>query len=312
MSILTLTMNPCIDKSSSIENVVAERKLRCGTPRYEPGGGGINVSRAIHKLGGESTALCLAGGPMGQMLEMLLDQEGIQYDSQQIKGLTRENLIVHEKATKQQYRFGMPGPEVREEEWEQCLEKTSTASPVPEYIVASGSLPPGVPEDFYGLLARLAKGMNARLVLDTTGAPLRMAVDEGVYMMKPNLRELRALAEKEIDEESHQVALARRMVRKGQSEVVVVSLGPAGALLVWKDGCERVRAPTVPIESKVGAGDSMVGGMVLALNRGESLLDAVRFGVAAGAAAVMTPGTDLCRRDDAERLYRAMTLEGAS
>jgi 6-phosphofructokinase 2 len=309
MSILTLTVNPCIDKSSSIENVVPERKLRCEKPKYEPGGGGINVCRAIHKLGGTSTAVYLAGGPVGRMLDMLLEHENITYERQTIEGLTRQNLIVYERATQQQYRFGMPGPHVREEEWKQCLKHISEMNPTPKYVVASGSLPPGLPDDFYGKVAQLTRDMNARLILDTTGAPLRLAVEEGVYMIKPNLRELKALAAKEIDEESHQVALARQIIQKGQSETVVVSLGAAGALLVWRDGCERLRAPTVPIRSKVGAGDSMVAGMVLALDRGESLLSAVRFGVAAGAAAVMTGGTELCRRDDTERLYAGMTSD---
>ena len=309
MSILTLTVNPCIDKSSSIENVVPERKLRCEKPKYEPGGGGVNVSRAIHKLGGTSTAVYLAGGPVGRMLDMLLEHENITYERQTIEGLTRQNLIVYERATQQQYRFGMPGPHVREEEWKQCLKQISQINSTPKYVVASGSLPPGVPENFYGKVAQMAKDMNAGLILDTTGAPLRLAVEEGVYMIKPNLRELKALAAKELDEESHQVALARQIIQKGQSETVVVSLGAAGALLVWRDGCERLRAPTVPIRSKVGAGDSMVAGMVLALDRGESLLSAVRFGVAAGAAAVMTGGTELCRRDDTERLYAGMTSD---
>lgn len=309
MTILTLTVNPCIDKSSSIENVVPERKLRCEKPKYEPGGGGVNVSRAIHKLGGTSTAVYLAGGPVGRMLDMLLEHENITYERQTIEGLTRQNLIVYEKATQQQYRFGMPGPHVREEEWKQCLKQISQINSTPKYVVASGSLPPGVPENFYGKVAQMAKDMNAGLILDTTGAPLRLAVEEGVYMIKPNLRELKALAAKELDEESHQVALARQIIQKGQSETVVVSLGAAGALLVWRDGCERLRAPTVPIRSKVGAGDSMVAGMVLSLDRGESLLSAVRFGVAAGAAAVMTGGTELCRRDDTERLYAGMTSD---
>jgi len=309
MTILTLTVNPCIDKSSSIENVVPERKLRCEKPKYEPGGGGVNVSRAIHKLGGTSTAVYLAGGPVGRMLDMLLEHENITYERQTIEGLTRQNLIVYERATQQQYRFGMPGPHVREEEWKQCLKQISQINSTPKYVVASGSLPPGVPENFYGKVAQMAKDMNAGLILDTTGAPLRLAVEEGVYMIKPNLRELKALAAKELDEESHQVALARQIIQKGQSETVVVSLGAAGALLVWRDGCERLRAPTVPIRSKVGAGDSMVAGMVLALDRGESLLSAVRFGVAAGAAAVMTGGTELCRRDDTERLYAGMTSD---
>jgi 6-phosphofructokinase 2 len=236
----------------------------------------------------------------------LLDHEGIAYESQNIRGLTRENLMVYEKATNLQYRFGMPGPEVHEEEWKQCLEKITMINSVPRYIVASGSLPPGVPDDFYGQVARVAKEMNARLILDTNGSPLRIAAEQGVFMMKPNLRELGTLGDKELHEEAHQVALARRIVHRGQSEAVVVSLGAAGALLVWKDTCERMRAPTVPIKSKVGAGDSMVGGMVLALDRGEPMLNAVRFGVAAGAAAVMTPGTELCRKEDTEKLYEAM------
>ena len=305
MSILTLTMNPCIDKRSSIDNVVAERKLRCEKPAYEPGGGGVNVSRAIHKLGGSSAAFYLAGGPTGELLEVLA-QEGIACDKLEIEGMTRESLIIYERATDQQYRFSMPGPEIEKQEWKKCLQRISSAHPAPTYIVASGSLPPGAPDDFYAQIACLAKERNARLILDTTGPPLCIALEEGVYLIKHNLRELKMIVKKEIEDESHQVALARLMIQKGQSETVVVSLGAAGALLVWKEGCERLRAPTVPIKSKVGAGDSMVGGMVLALDRGESLLDAVRFGVAAGAAAVMTPGTELCRRDDTERLYSDM------
>ncbi len=312
MSILTLTMNPCIDKSTRVDNVVAERKLRCEAPRYEPGGGGINVSRAIHKLGGNSTAFYLGGGSMGRMLDLLLDEEGVRRHSMPIQGLTRENMMVYEKTAEQQYRFGMPGPEVEKQEWRQCLKKLSSADPPPEYIVASGSLPPGVPKDFYAQLARLAQQMNSRLILDTTGGPLRMAVEEGVYLIKPNIRELKMLAEEEIDEESHQAALAEGIVAKGQCEAIVVSLGAAGALLVWKEGCERLRAPTVSVKSKVGAGDSMVGGMALALDRGESLLNAAQFGVAAGAAAVMTPGSELCRKEDTERLYRGMSSEESS
>jgi 6-phosphofructokinase 2 len=312
MPILTLTMNPCIDKSSSIENVVAERKLRCEEPVYEPGGGGVNVSRAIHKLGGTSTLIYLSGGQMGRMLDMLLDQEGIVCQRMPIQGMTRENLMVYEKATGQQYRFGMPGPMVVEEEWKQCLGSISAVNPAPEYMVASGSLPPGTPDDFYGQVARLAKDRHIRLILDTTGEPLRIAVEEGLYMIKPNFRELEALSDTKIDQESCQVTLAEQIIHKGQSEALVVSLGAAGALLVSKDGCERLRVPTVPIKSKVGAGDSMVGGMVLALDRGEPLLNAVRFGMAAGAAAVMTPGTELCRREDTERLYAEMLSEESS
>jgi 6-phosphofructokinase 2 len=201
----------------------------------------------------------------------------------------------------------MPGPEATEDEWRACIQKIRIMDPFPEYIVASGSIPPGIPEDFYAQIARLAKENTSRFILDSTGAPLRRALEEGIYLIKPNLGEFKTLAKKEVEQEIHQVALARRIIHKGQSKAVVVSLGAAGVLMVWKDGCERLHAPTVPIKSKVGAGDSMVAGIVLALERGESLEKAVRFGVAAGAAAVMTPGTELCRKEDTERLYADIT-----
>ena len=305
--IITLTMNPTIDKSTTVDNVLAERKLRCQAPSFEPGGGGINVSRAIMKLGGTSLAVYAAGGPPGDMLVELLEQEGLEHDRINIEGWTRENLTVYEETSAQQFRFGMPGPEMRQEEWGRCLEKLRNVDPKPVYLVASGSLPPGVPEDFYGRVAAIARRDGARFVVDTSGGALAKAVEEGVFLVKPNLRELSHLAGREIENEAHQEDVAREIIEKEKSEVVIISLGAAGALLVTQEGSRRFRAPTVPIKSKVGAGDSMVGGIVLALAQGESLQGAVRMGVAAGAAAVMTPGTELCRKEDTERLYRAMS-----
>jgi len=308
-AILTLTMNPGIDKSSRVDNVVPERKLRCERPRYEPGGGGINVSRAIGRLGGKSVALYLAGGRTGQTLGDLLEREGLDHVPVRIEGWNRENLIVREESTGQQFRFGMPGPDVSEIEWQQCLTTMSGIDPRPEYIVASGSLPPGVPQDFYARVARLAKEMGARMVLDASGEPLALALREGVFLVKPNLREASGIAGHEAGDEPGYEGWAARIAGSGGSEVVVISLGAAGAAVVTAEGCEHLRAPAVPIESKVGAGDCMVAGIVLSLTRGLALTDAVRFGVAAGAAAVMTPGTELCRREDTERLYERMVSE---
>lgn len=308
-TILTLTMNPGIDKSSRVANVVAERKLRCKTPRYEPGGGGINVSRAIRRLGGQSVAFYAAGGPSGQMLGDLLDQEGLDHHAIHVEGWTRENLIVREESTGQQFRFGMPGPILQDIECNRCLTELLKIDPRPDYIVASGSLPPGAPEDFYARVARLARDLGSRMILDASGEALSQALHEGVFLVKPNLREAKDLSEHEMKNESNHEDLAGWIVSSGQSEVVVISVGAAGAMVMTKDGCEHLRAPTVPIKSKVGAGDSMVAGIVLSLAKGLALKDAVRFGVAAGAAAVMTPGTELCRRKDAERLYKRMTSE---
>jgi 6-phosphofructokinase 2 len=305
-TIVTLTLNPTIDKSAGIDRVVPERKLRCTSQRHDPGGGGINVSRAIHKLGGASLAIYTSGGPPGDLLRTLLDREEITHRAIPIEEWTRENVIIYESSTDQQFRFGMPGPKLKEAEWERCLEAISGLDQKPDYIVVSGSLPPGVPNIFYARVAALAKNLDARMVLDTSGEGLRPALREGVFLVKPNLRELSDLAGKEIENESDQEETAREMISHGDAEAIVISRGAGGALVVWADGAEHLRAPTVHIQSKVGAGDSMVGGLVLSLARGESLLNAARFGVAAGAAAVKTPGTELCRREDTEALYKQM------
>jgi 6-phosphofructokinase 2 len=305
---VTLTMNPTLDKNATIDHVVPERKLRCHALRHEPGGGGINVSRAIQKLGGESQSVYLSGGATGQTLRNLLDEEDFNHQPISIAGWTREGLTVLEKATKQQFRFNLPGPTVQAEEWRQCLDKVAALDPAPDYLVASGSLPPGVPDEFYARLARWARDNERRFILDTSSeAAMRLALQEGVYLIKPNLREFRQLVDSELELESEQEAQAKEIVEQGQSKVVVVSLGAAGVILVSKEGCERHRAPTVHIESKVGAGDSMVAGIVLSLARSKPLRAAVRFGIAAGAAAVMTPGTELCRREDTEQLYENIT-----
>jgi 6-phosphofructokinase 2 len=307
--IVSLAMNPAIDKSSSVEHVIAERKLYCKPPRFEPGGGGVNVSRAIKKLGGDSLLLYPAGGYTGHRLKDLLDEEGITHRPLPIEGTTRESLAVLEESTGQQYRFGMPGPVFTEDEWKKCLEELSALRPAPAYLVASGSLPPGVPPDFYARVARMGKEVGARVIVDASGDPLKRALQEGVFLIKPNLREFRNLTGEDPKEELQIRTEAQRLMQAGRCEVLVISLGAAGALLVSKDITEPIRPPTVPIASKVGAGDSMVAGIVLSLARGQSIRDSVLFGIAAGAAAVMTPGSELCRREDAERLYAKMGSE---
>lgn len=308
-TIVTITLNPAIDKSSRIQNVVAEKKLYCKSPRFEPGGGGVNVSRAIKKLGGESMLLYPAGGLTGERLKELLHEEGLAHRFFPIDGIIRESLVILEESTNQQYRFSMPGPEFQPKEWEQFLTHLSVIKPGPDYLVASGSLPPGVPVDFYARLARVGKDRGAKVIVDTSGAALEKALKEGVYMIKPNIDEFRKLAGKNIKEESQIKAEARNMINKGYCQVLIISLGAAGALMVTKDSSNHVRPPAVPIISKVGAGDSMVAGIVLHLARGNPLKESVMFGVASGTAAVMTPGTQLCRKEDTQRLFETMISE---
>ena len=305
-TIVTMTLNPAIDKSSSVAHVVPERKLYCKPPLFEPGGGGVNVSRAIKKLGGKSLLLYPAGGLTGKRLQQLLDEEGLDHRPLPIVGMIRESLVILEESTGQQYRFGMPGPKLKKIEWESFLQKLAVIAPPPDYVVASGSLPPGVPPDFYAQVARVGKKKGTKTIVDVSGKALKEALEEGVFLIKPNVREFRELVGEEIKEESQIKAEAQKMVKNGRCEVLVISLGAAGALVVSEEFAEHILPPTVPIVSKVGAGDSMVAGIALSLARGNPLRESVLFGVAAGTAAVMTPGTELCRREDAERLFESM------
>lgn len=305
-TIVACTMNPAVDKSSSVAHVVAERKLYCSIPRFEPGGGGVNVCRAVKILGGESLLLYPSGGLTGKRLQELLHEECLVHRPIPIEGMIRESLVVLEESSGLQYRFGMPGPEIQKKEWEQFLDELAAIEPPPDYLVASGSLPPGVPADFYARVARIGKARGAKVFIDVSGEAMEEALDEGVYLIKPNVREFRELVGEDIREETQIKSEAQRMVKSGRCEVLVISLGAAGALAVSKSFLEHILPPTVPIVSKVGAGDSMVAGIVLSLARGRPLRESILFGVAAGTAAVMTPGTELCRREDAERLFEVM------
>ncbi len=302
-TIITVTFNPAIDKSTSVAVLIPEKKLNCALPVYEPGGGGINVARAIKKLGGEATAVYLAGGYSGKTFSQLLTDELVESIVTETRESTRENLIVLENASNQQFRFGMPGPNISKLEWQDCLKSIENIQDV-EYIVASGSLPQGVPTDIFARIAFIARKKNARLIVDTSGEALKEAVAAGVYLIKPNLGELSMLLGKEelnielVDE------AAREVIEKGNCEVVVVSMGPAGAMLVTKELALQIMPPAVKRKSTVGAGDSMVAGIVLSLTRNKSLTEAVQYGVASGTAATMNPGTELCRKEDAEHLYK--------
>lgn len=314
LRIATFTVNPAVDLNASVQKVEPDRKLRCEAPTREPGGGGLNVSRAIRTLGGDSMALWTRGGVVGDLLHQLLEQERLTHRALPVPGHTRENVLIHETSTERAYRFGMPGPILGEAHAEEMFAALTALEPRPDYVVASGSLPPGLDEGLYSRIASIVTGWGSRLVLDASGEPLRIALEGGeTFLVKPNLRELAYLEGRPFEGDVDIAKAAGRLVEKGLAWAVVVSMGAAGALVVAGDGTsEWIAAPPVSVRSRIGAGDSMVAGLVLALARGEPVGRAARFGVAAGAAAVMTPGTQLCRRVDAERLFEEMTDRGPS
>lgn len=299
--IVTLTINPAVDIVWEVDDMVPIRKLRSSTGAVFPGGGGINVSRVISVLGGESTAVITRGGLTGALLTELLDELGLSRRVIRIAGHTRLSATVYERSSGQEFRVTPPGPELKEDEWESFLNMVDRLQA--DYIVATGSIARGVPANFYGQVAQLAKRHGARMILDTSGRALFEALKEGVYVVKPNQRELENLVGRKASNEAQQVDLARQIIDEGRAEVVALTLGEEGALLVSKEVSLRLQSPPVDAKSAVGAGDSFVGGLTYGLAQGRSLEDAFALAVATGTASVLTTGTELCHLADVERLY---------
>lgn len=303
-NVLTITLNPTVDKSCEAEGIKPEKKIRCSQPKYEPGGGGINVSRGLHRLGLSSVALFTSGGRTGELLERLLEKEGVATRAIPVSAETRENFIVVDTTSNNQYRFGMPGEEITGEEAENIHSRILDISPFPEIVVISGSLPPGIIPALLRELVKELKARNVKIVADTSGDALSELLKEGVFLLKPNLGELSKLTGKEeLDNDSADEA-AKQLIDEGKAEIVVVSMGPQGAYLVSKEETLHVPAPSVKKLSTVGAGDSMVAGMVSVLAKGGSHAEMVRMGVACGSAATMSKGTGLFTKENAEKLYR--------
>ena len=302
--IITLTVNPAIDKSTTVSGIKPNSKLRCAVPIYEAGGGGINVSRVIKELGGNSLCIYMAGGPTGSQLRDLLVDLDVVQQVIPISGWVRENLSVTDTANKQQFRFGMPGPQVNEYEWNNTLRQVESVLSEGDFLVASGSLCPGMPVDFFAQVSKIARKEKAKFILDSSGEALLKGAQAGVYLLKPNLGELAALCGKKsisfLDIES----VAKDFLKNNPCEVMVISLGSQGAIMITNDSVEYIAAPIVYQKSTIGAGDSMVAGMVYAIAQGKSLNEMAKFGVACGTAATMTDGTQLCKRKDAEQLNK--------
>lgn len=298
--ILTVTFHPCIDVNVSVPALVPDVKLPCSNVQRQAGGGGINVARAIRQLGGKATAILMAGGVTGERLGQLLAEEGVPTVILEVAGETRENIIIRDEKTGLQYRCNLPGPPIPEAALEDLLILLERGDGV-RWLVVSGSMAPGMLTDIYPRLAALADRKDIRLVVDTAGEALRTALRSGVYLVKPSLHELLTLTSGCRDGTDVEDR-AQQLLAGSCCEAVIVSLGPKGALLATKDGCRRFPAPGVTAASTVGAGDSMVAGIVLSLDSGMTLDRSVAYGCICGAAATLHPGTSLCRSEDVNRL----------
>lgn len=300
--IVTLTMNPALDVTADVERFVHTDKMRCKSARYDPGGGGINVAGVARVMGATVSAVFPAGGPIGERVTDLVAKRGVPVHRVRIADTTRESVTVNETSTGRQYRFVLPGPTLTAAEQSECLNQLRHAADRAQFVVASGSLPPGLHPNFYQRVADICSERGARLILDTSGVSLQH-ITSGVFLLKPSVRELRECVGRELSSELDQLDAARELIARGCAEVIVVSRGPGGALLVNADVGQRFPAIPVPSGSGVGAGDSMVAGITVGLSRGWPLEQSVRLGIATGAAMLMTPGTAPCTLSDIESLF---------
>ena len=299
--ILTLTMNPALDVLTSIDKVSDTHKMRCGPTLKHPGGGGVNVARVLHRLGANCVAAYLAGGVTGERHHKLMSAEKVRCHVMPIAEETRESFTAHETSSGNDFRFVLPGPQISAAEVEACFDYVAQHLPK-QFLVISGGIAPGVPDNFYARLTALAKQHGVRVVLDANGPALSEALNVGVYLFKPSLRELRDLTGQALADEASQITAAQQLIQSGHAQVVAISLGAEGAMVVSATEHWRARAIQVNVQTTVGAGDSFVAGMVWALARGDTLLKAFQYGMASGAAALLAPGTSLSQAQDIHRL----------
>ena len=299
--IATITLNPCLDEHIIVDGLLVDEANRWSKLHRYAGGKGIDVSRAIHEMGGRTVAYGFVGGAEGRTLEILLDEEGVPFSFTPIEQETRTNFIITDTRTFRQTRIDAPGPRISKRELERFLGKLRKIQPGPDLMVASGSIPPGVPVNIYYDIINGAKDYRVRTALDSEGQWLKEGIKAKPYLIKPNVHETEELLGTELPTEEAVIEAALSLVEMG-IEVVVISRGEEGIIAATKKKMVKAVPPPVKVRSAVGAGDCTMAGLALKLVHREPLIEACRLGVAMGTAAVLTPGTELCHRADVEKL----------
>jgi len=306
--IATITLNPSLDEHIMVHGLVVEETNRWVRLLRYAGGKGIDVSRAIHEMGGETIAYGFIGGPNGRVVEIMLDEEGVPASFTPIRQETRTNFIITDTKTSQQTRIGAPGPHISISELERFAKKLRQIHPRLEIMAIGGSVPPGIPVNIYHDIIMEAKGFGVRTILDSAGQWLVEGIKAKPYLIKPNVREAGGLLGREFASEEAIVEAALDLVEMG-IEVAVISRGKEGIIVATKKNLIKAVPPAVKVRSAVGAGDCAIAGLALKLAYGEPLIEACRLAVAMGTAAVLTPGTELCRRADVERLLPQIEVQ---
>lgn len=306
--IATVTLNPSLDKTITVHGLVIEEANRWTTFRRDPGGKGINVSRVIHELGGDTIAYSFSGGVDGQIMQRLLRNKGVPFDFVTIRQAIRSNIIITDLKTRHQTRIDAPGPRISELEFQKLKAKLKNTEPKPDFIVFAGSVPPGIPDDVYRELIEEAKSRGIRTVLDSEGIWLMEGIKAKPDVIKPNVREAEQLLGVELKGETATIRAVQRFLEQGIG-VAAISRGEDGLIAATEGKIVKAVPPRVKVRSTVGAGDSAVAGLVLRLSQRATLEETCRLAVAAGTAATLAPGTRLCRRSDVEKLMPQVKIE---
>jgi 6-phosphofructokinase 2 len=299
--ITTITLNPSLDQHITVDGLVIDGTNRWSRLHRYAGGKGIDVSRAIHEMGGRAVAYGFIGGPVGRAVEILLDEEDVPFSFTPIHRETRTNFIITDSKTWRQTRIDAPGPRISKEEFERFQRKMLRIRPSPDLIVMGGSLPPGIPNDVYYSMIIEAKTFGVRAILDSEGQWLAEGIKAKPYLVKPNVREAEGLLGRELPDEDAIIKGALDIVDMGV-EIAVISRGEEGIIAATDKEVIKAVPPQVKVKSAVGAGDCTIAGLALKLADEETLFSACRLAVALGTAAVLTPGTELARREDVEEL----------
>ena len=306
--VVTLTFSPTLDVSTKTDTITPTRKLRCSQLVEHPGGGGVNVARVAARLGVSARAVVPLGGWTGSRLGELLRDENVDLEAIQVAAPTRQSFSVTGRETGDQYRFVMPAPTLSPAELDAVIEATARACQDADCLVVSGRTPPEIPDDIFERLVAMAA--PAPVIIDTSGPALHQALRSGAALVKPSARELGSIVGKDLQTESEILDAVRTVGAASNVSHLVASIGSGGAFAVSADGVtHRFRAPTVKVRSAIGAGDSMIAGIAVAMCEGIDSVAAIAAGIATGTAAVLTDGTDLCHAVDAERLRPMVVVE---
>lgn len=309
--ILTITLNPALDLSTSVEHVIPGPKLRCKPPRVDPGGGGVNAARTILRLGGDVTALIASGGATGEQLIALLVAEAVPVLPVHVNAATRQGFAVTEEATGAQYRFNVPGQNLGMEDADHLLAQMRSAIPNEGIVVLSGSMAPGLPDYYLEQIHHHTMTHGARLIVDTSGPALTRLVGQPVHpvdVLRIDQKEAAEAARRPMASVEDSFAFAAELIDRGVARCVVTGRGREGSVMVTQDARYFCQGPDVTVRSKIGAGDAFVGALAFSLSRKNAMSEALQWGVAAATATVKTEGTALCELSDVKALLPACVV----